>query len=76
MHSTKSKKHECVNRFFVQNFGFHLGLIMHRKYDVIYEIGQIYDVISHFVFNGIDPSNHPRCSITLNYDHISSLVGK
>ena len=41
-----------------------LGLITHRKFDVIYESGQIFDVISHFFFNGIDSNSHPWCSIT------------
>ena len=64
-----------VSLYFVfQNFGFRLGLIMHRKFDVIYERGQIYDVISHFVFNGIDPNNHPWCSISLNDDNIPLVV--
>ena len=60
----KPKQNECVVVFLVQNFGFRLGLIMHRKFDVICETGQIYDVISKFLFNGIDPNNHPRCYIT------------
>ena len=34
------------------------------KYDVIFESGRISDVISTFLFNGIDPNNHPWCSIT------------
>ena len=60
----KPKQNECVVVFLVQNFGFRLGLIMHRKSDVIYESGQKYDVIYHFLFDGIDPNNNPWCSIT------------
>ena len=62
--SNETQKNECVVVFLAQNFGFRLGLIMHRKFDVIYESGKIYDVISHFLFNGTDPNNHPWCSIT------------
>ena len=57
--SNETQKNECVVVFLVQNFGFHLGWIMHGKSDVIYESGQIYDVIYHFLFNGIDPNNNP-----------------
>ena len=60
----KPKKNEFVVGFFVQSFGFRLGLIMHIKFDLIYESGQIFDVISHFFFNGIDSNSHPWCSIT------------
>ena len=62
--SDETQKNECVVGFLVQIFGFHLGLIMHKKSDVIYESGQIFDAISHFLFSGIDPNNHPWCSIT------------
>ena len=60
----KTQKNECVVGCLVQNFGFCLALTMHIQSDVIYESGQIYDVISHFLFHGIDPNNNPWCSIT------------